>query len=188
MVLDIKSQRHRLFTATDDEVFTLNYSPDGKYLMFGDRLGSVTLCERQSGRILSKTNAHVPLVLGVAFSPDGRLAASCGTDSSIKLWVVSSTGLRWKATLLGHRGYIPGVAFSPDGSRLVSAGADQTLKLWDLAQEAEVEPWTDTETTFGPFSSRKTATPSTPTATAGITRSDSGRLLRWTAWSRRPRR
>jgi WD40 repeat protein/tRNA A-37 threonylcarbamoyl transferase component Bud32 len=139
MVLDLKSQHERAFAAAADEIFVVNYSPDGKLLAFGDRLGTVTLCERVTGRVLSKKDkAHPPHVYAVEFSPDGRLLATSGADSSIKLWWVRPDGLTLKKTLRGHMGYISCLAFSPDGTRLVSAAGDQTLKLWDVAHEVEV--------------------------------------------------
>jgi WD40 repeat protein len=138
MILDLKSRQPRAFANDEDEIFAMNYSPDNRLLAFGDRLGTVTLCEHATGRVLSRTNAHPPHVYAIEFSPDGQLLASCGADASIKLWLVHPEGLTFRATLRGHMGYISCAAFSPDGTRLVSAAGDQSIKLWDTAQAAEV--------------------------------------------------
>lgn len=140
LIRELVSGREQRFAATDDEVFAIEYSPDGKLIAFGDRQGSVTLCERASGRLLSKKEkAHAPHVYDVEMSPDGKLLATCGADSTIKLWHVQPDGLQEPpATLRGHMGYVIHVAFSPDGTRLVSACGDQTLKIWDPHRAPEL--------------------------------------------------
>jgi hypothetical protein len=74
-----------------------------------------------------------PFVSGVAFSPDGRLLASCD-DETVRLWD-PATGAE-KRTLTGHTGRVNGVAFSPDG-RLLASCDDETVRLWDPATGAE---------------------------------------------------
>ena len=139
LIRELVSGRQQRFIATDDEVFAVTYSPDGTRIAFGDRQGTVTLYERGSGRVLSKeVKAHPPYVSGIAMSPDGRLLATCGADSTIKLWRVQPGGLHLQDTLRGHMGYVNRVAFSPDGTRLVSACGDQTLKIWDPSRAAEL--------------------------------------------------
>ena len=71
---------------------------------------------------------HTNQVLGVAFSPDGRLLATASIDTTAKVWD-PATGdcLR---TLTGHAEPVDGVAFSPDGRLLATASIDRTAKVW----------------------------------------------------------
>jgi WD40 repeat protein len=63
----------------------------------------------------------------VAFSPDGKLFAACGTPDAK---VYTKDGSR-VATLTGAAGPVYAVTFSPDGARVYTAGYDAKVRVYD---------------------------------------------------------
>lgn len=73
---------------------------------------------------------HKGSIHTVAISPNGRLMASAGEDTTIILWDLGS-GKRLK-TMTGHTGFIYSIAFNSDSTILVSGSADRTMRTWDV--------------------------------------------------------
>jgi WD40 repeat protein len=74
--------------------------------------------------------AHQGMSGGLAFSPNGQLVASTGSDRTIKIWD-AFTGAHLR-TLIGHTDYIPQLLFVDDLT-LLSRSYDATTRQWDLA-------------------------------------------------------
>ncbi len=68
-------------------------------------------------------------VIGIAYSPDGKLLASSGTSSEIKIW--STDTYQEILCCKGHQHWVMFVCFSPDSKYLASASDDYSVKLWD---------------------------------------------------------
>jgi WD40 repeat protein/transcriptional regulator with XRE-family HTH domain len=108
------------------------FSPDGKLLAAADTAGYVRLWNPATGQavgapFLAVTNKGV---IGVTFSPDGKLATADG-DGTVRLWN-PATGQAVGAPLPAvTSGSVTEVAFSPDSKLLAAADTAGYVRLWN---------------------------------------------------------
>ena len=86
--------------------------------------------EKNTFREVRQFSGHGGSVNAVAFSPDGKRAAS-GDSSAVRLWEVA-TGKEIKSDD-SHRDRVMAVAFSPDGKYVASGSEDRKVFLFEAA-------------------------------------------------------
>jgi WD40 repeat protein len=140
-VWDVRSERP-LYNLSGDDLFTvgMTFSPDSRLLggvAWGDET-AVVVRDAVTGaeRLTSRGRFDVDQTVALAFSPDGKWAASGGWGRLVQVWAVADG--KDLFTLTGHTDVVHSLAFSPDGRRLASGGDDGVVKLWDLSTGAEL--------------------------------------------------
>lgn len=116
-------------------VWSVNFSPDGKYIASGSTDHKIILWDVAKRAIAGTLMGHSDIVLSVVFNPEGTILASGSRDKKIVLWdVASCQPIRiMGGWFSGHSELVNSVVFSSDGQTLVSGGWDSKVILWDVA-------------------------------------------------------
>ncbi|HKC63680.1 MAG TPA: hypothetical protein VKB86_08580 [Pyrinomonadaceae bacterium] len=141
-VWDVDSKRDPLIIPHSYGVYSMAFSPDGRYLVIGSSDNTAKVLDVSSSKptepyILSSQTE----VLAVAFSPHGRYIATAGQDRTVNIWEFSTH--RLLHTLIGHGDKVTDIAFSPDEKSIATASADRTARVWDVNSGEELLTLTD---------------------------------------------
>ena len=112
---------------------SVDFSPDGKYIVTGDEGGNVELWEISDGeRIYRRSIGGV--IRGVAFSPDGKFIAADGVNGRakmIRLRTSDGQEVRW-SNIVDDAKSINAVAYSPDGIHVAIGDDTGRAYLWNV--------------------------------------------------------
>jgi WD40 repeat protein len=144
-LFDLDSGRERVKVSASDGYWTSAFfAPDSKTFATGgpNHAHAVLLWETATGKQIDPFPGHGGPIYKVAFSPDGRTAATCSPgcgDRGVRLWDPQNERLlRWLGAT--NAAGVLEVAFSPDGGRLASCdrSSDQKVRIWDVRTGREL--------------------------------------------------
>ncbi len=125
-------------------LYHLCFSPDGAQLVSSAAEDNWSIClwDVATGREVRRFDGQPDGARPVGFSPDGKLLAAGGRDSTIRLYDVATGALvRAMHLTVPNRTAILSLTFSPDGKRLASAGTEKVIRLWDVVTGQEIHPY-----------------------------------------------
>ncbi len=130
--LGIGKERFRL------PAYRVRCSPDGKTLA-GFQGRALQCWDLATGKPRYPDTArlgHTEAASAITYSPDGKLLASVGYDSTVRLWNVATSRLLHTFSV-GASYYPAFVRFTPDGKQLIAGVEGATMRFWDVATGKE---------------------------------------------------
>ncbi|MBE9115991.1 caspase family protein [Lusitaniella coriacea LEGE 07157] len=112
---------------------SVDFSPDGKFIMSGDRDGQIWL-RSPEGKLHKKITgqqAHKKPIWGIEFSPDNQTIVSASSDTTIKVWDKNLTLKK----ILKHSASLYDIKFHPLNTNFIaSTSADGKIIIWDIEE------------------------------------------------------
>ncbi len=141
-VFDLSSyQLKKTINAHKNSVFTLQFTPDHRFLLSGSRDAHLKIWDTQKNYELHESIvAHMYAINHIDFRADGRFFATCSMDKSVKIWDAERFQLLKVIDKARHTGHGTSVNrllwldYSENGldQPIVSASDDRTLSVWNL--------------------------------------------------------
>jgi WD40 repeat protein/DNA-binding CsgD family transcriptional regulator len=122
-------ERIATFDGHTDQIFALEYSPDGELLYSGARNAELYQWDIETGEIIQEFVGHLEWVHHLDVNSDGGKLVSASADHTAIVWD-TSTG-ETLMTLHAHTDEIIVAEFSPDDNLIMTASLDGRVILWD---------------------------------------------------------
>jgi len=112
----------------ENQVHSVAYSPDGKWVVAGAEDGTVAVWDVATGELVREIRDHTARVGVLAFDPSGTWLATGADDAVIWLYRVGADepGVR----LYGHDRALRSLAWTDDGNALWSQSLDGSRRSW----------------------------------------------------------
>ena len=126
------------FTAHTDEIYSLQYSPNGRYLVSSSEDSTIKIWNAYDYSLIKIITTQKPEV-AVIFTPDSKQLVAGGKDSLVKFLDIATGNV--VKTLKRHKATVTGLAFLPSNDQfLFSCGSDSMIYKWDL-DKGEMDRW-----------------------------------------------
>ena len=110
---------------------TIDYSPNGKYILTGGTMGAF-LWDIEIGEVIRQYDGHTQIVRSVKFSHDESKLLTISDDGTLKIWDVHT------GNIIDTIPFTP-IAISHDGSKMMTGGDTSIARVYDFATGQEIQ-------------------------------------------------
>jgi WD40 repeat protein len=115
------------------EVLTLEFSPDGRYLVSGGADGVAVVLDAKTGAELYRS-LHSDQVRDIAFSKDSKRFVTASKDRFIRVWDADSGK---QLLTMSQSDAVQAVKLTENNRWIVSIGDDRTVRVWNALTGTE---------------------------------------------------
>ncbi|KIK65368.1 hypothetical protein GYMLUDRAFT_70477 [Collybiopsis luxurians FD-317 M1] len=112
-----------------DDVLSVRYSPDGKFLAVAILDSTVKVFYQDTLKFFLSLYGHKLPVLGMDISSDSKLIVTCSADKNVKIWGLDFGDCH--KSIFAHEESVMQVLFEKDSHYFWTVGKDKMLKYWD---------------------------------------------------------
>jgi WD40 repeat protein len=113
----------------------LTFSADGRMLASGTN-DQVVVSDVFSGKVIAQLAASMGVVMGLAFTPEGKTLISAGQDGKVIFWDLASKKVRLQRD--ARMWMIRSMALSRDGKTVAVGTVYNAIRCWDVASGREL--------------------------------------------------
>ena len=118
---------------SNHNIFTIKFSPSGKYLLSCSDDKTALVWNIPSGNIHCPYMHHTDAILGASWRDD-NIFATASADNCIGICHINGQSRLYS----GHQNQVTCVAWSYDGKMLASASEDATIRIWKINNAEEL--------------------------------------------------
>ncbi len=109
-------------------ITTLQFSPNGNFLVTGDRNGGVHAWEAETGNEILTLGGHKKSITAIDWRVDGKLVLTASEDGTVRVW--DGTNGKQIKTWTACGAGVTSACFTRDGL-IVTGGRDRLVRVWD---------------------------------------------------------
>ncbi len=119
-------------------IHRIAFTPDGKRMLAGDSLGSISDWDLDTGRRLPDWPKQSGQVTAIAIASDGQTVAAAWDAGTVRVWSLANPAQFCELLRLDrHTGNL---TFRPDRSQLLASPMANTAVLWEIPDPALLAP------------------------------------------------